>query len=234
MVASLVAFAAFAALLTVTPGLDTMYVVRTAAVSGRAAAFAAACGVGLGCLCWAAAGGLGVTALLTASDVAYDVLRWGGAAYLCYLGVRALWRSRHAPDPAAPGTPAPVPPGAVVPVPAGAAPDPAGPAAPARRPAGAALRVGLLTNLLNPKVGVFYLAALPQFMPRGVAPLPAALALGGVHVLEGLAWFALVIYAVRRAAGWFTRPVVRRRLDQVTGVVFIAFGVRLALARATG
>lgn len=221
MVASLLAFAAFAALLTITPGLDTMYVVRTAAVSGRVAAIAAACGIGLGCLCWAAASGLGVTALLTASDVAYDVLRWGGAAYLCHLGVRALWRSRHAPAP-----------------PEATAPEGGAPGASAlastRRPAGAALRVGLLTNLLNPKVGVFYLAALPQFMPRGVAPLPAALALGGVHVLEGLVWFALLIYAVRRAAGWFARPGVRRRLDQVTGVVFIAFGVRLALARATG
>ncbi len=215
MVASLLAFAAFAALLTITPGLDTMYVVRTAAVSGRVAALAAACGIGLGCLCWAAASGLGVTALLTASDIAYDVLRWGGAAYLCYLGVRALWRSRRGRGPA---TPEPVMPEAAV----------------TRRPARAALRVGLFTNLLNPKVGVFYLAALPQFMPRGVAPLPAALALGGVHLLEGLIWFALVIYAVRRAAGWFARPAVRRRVDQVTGVVFIAFGVRLALTRATG
>jgi threonine/homoserine/homoserine lactone efflux protein len=207
---ALLAFAAFAALLTVTPGLDTMYVVRTAAVSGRVAAMAAAAGIGLGCLVWAAAGGLGITTLLTASAVGYDVLRWAGAAYLCWLGARVLWRCRR-PEPGAPDLAFDAP----------------------RRSAAASLRVGLLTNLLNPKVGVFYLAALPQFMPRGVAPLPAALALGAVHVAEGLAWFALLICAVRRAAGWFARYGVRRRLEQLTGVVFIAFGVRLALARAT-
>jgi threonine/homoserine/homoserine lactone efflux protein len=201
------AFAAFVVLLTIAPGLDTAFVVRTAAVSGRGAAVAGAAGVGLGCLAWAAASGLGITALLTASRFGYEVVRWGGAAYLVALGVRFLWRSRAAVEPAG------------------------GPAVP-RRSAAAALRTGLLTNLLNPKVGVFYLAALPQFLPPGVNPLIASLLLGLVHVAEGLLWFALLIFAVRRAAGWLGRPAVKRRLDQLTGVVFIAFGVRLSLARA--
>ena len=86
VIASVLSFAVFAALLTITPGLDTMYVVRTAAVGGRRAGFAAAVGIGTGCLCWAAAGGLGLTALLTASHLAYAFLRWTGAAYLCFLG----------------------------------------------------------------------------------------------------------------------------------------------------
>ena len=208
MLAALLSFAAFAALLTITPGLDTLVVVRTAAVSGRPAAFAAAFGIGLGCLAWAAASGLGLTALLTASEVGYDVVRWAGAAYLVVLGIRALraaFRRRGADLPEV--------------------------AVPVRTPA-AAFRVGLFTNLLNPKVGVFYLAALPQFLPKNVPALPASLALGLVHDLEGLIWFALLIFVVGRAAVWLTRPLVQRRLEALTGVVFVGFGLKLALSRA--
>jgi RhtB (resistance to homoserine/threonine) family protein len=202
VIASVLSFAVFAALLTITPGLDTMYVVRTAAVRGRRAGFAAAVGIGTGCLCWAAAGGLGLTALLTASHVAYAFLRWTGAAYLCFLGARALWRSRR--------------PAAVV-------------AAPERPASSSPMRTGLLTNLLNPKIGVFYLAVLPQFLPHGVNPFVASLVLGAVHDLEGLIWFTVLIVVVRSAASWFARPGVRRWLDRATGVIFVGFGLRLAL-----
>src|SRR6266480_4685811 len=119
MIGALLAFAVFAAVVTITPGLDTMLVVRTAAVSGRRAAFAAAAGINLGCLCWAVASALGITALLTASRLGYDVLRWAGAAYLCYLGARTLWRARR------PSVP---------------------PVAPR---VGGSFRTGLTTNLLN-------------------------------------------------------------------------------------
>jgi len=200
---SLLAFAAFAAIVTITPGLDTMLVIRTAAVSGRAAAFAAAAGIMLGCLCWAVASALGITALVTASRVGYEILRWAGAAYLCFLGVRTLWRHRR--------------PSTVehrVPEPAGRA---------------SAFRVGLTTNLLNPKVGVFYLSALPQFLPHGVPPLLASTALAMVHNVEGLLWFAGLVFLVGRAARLLSRPGVRRRLDQLAGLVFIGFGVRLAV-----
>jgi threonine/homoserine/homoserine lactone efflux protein len=208
VLAALLGFAAFAALLTITPGLDTLVVARTAAVSGKLAGFAAALGVGLGCLAWAVASGLGLTAVLTASEVAYDAVRWAGAAYLFVLGVRALRaglrrRSRELPDVAVP-----------------------------MRTPGAAFRVGLVTNLLNPKVGVFYLAALPQFLPKDVPALPASLVLGLVHDVEGLLWFTLLIFVVGRAAMWLARPAVQRRLETMTGVVFLGFGVKLALAKA--
>jgi threonine/homoserine/homoserine lactone efflux protein len=207
VVHALVAFGLFAAVVTITPGLDTMLVVRTAAASGRRAAFAAAAGIGLGCLCWALASALGITALLTASRLAYDILRWVGAAYLCLLGVRTLWRSRR---PSTVDMEAP-------PV--------------ARSGAGRAFRTGLATNLLNPKVGVFYLSVLPQFLPRGVSPLLASTAMGVLHDVEGMLWFAGVVFLVGRAGRLLARPAFRRRLDQLTGLVFIGFGIRLAVER---
>jgi threonine/homoserine/homoserine lactone efflux protein len=196
------AFAVFAAVLTITPGLDTMLVLRTTAVSGRAAGIAAVTGVALGCLVWAVASAAGVTAVLAASRVAFDILRAAGVGYVLWLGGRALWQGRR---------PRPEPPAAV------------------RRSWGAALRTGFTTNLLNPKVGVFYLSVMPQFLPDGISPLAGSLALGAIHVGEGFVWLSIVVLAANLARGWLTRPTVRRRLEQFTGVVFIGFGVRLAL-----
>jgi threonine/homoserine/homoserine lactone efflux protein len=97
--------------------------------------------------------------------------------------------------------------------------------------AGAAFRTGLTTNLLNPKVGVFYLAVLPQFLPHGVSPLLASTAMALVHDVEGMVWFAVLIFLVGRGARVLSRPIVKRRLDQLTGVAFVGFGLRLAASR---
>ena len=168
---SVAAFAMFAAVLAITPGLDTMLVVRTAAGTGRPAGLAAVAGIALGCLVWAVAGALGVTAVLTASRFAFEVLRIAGVAYLCWLGARALWhaRRRPCPDGEADSTVE------------------AQPSIPA------AFRTGLITNLLNPKVGVFYLSVMPQFLPEGLNPMLGSLALGGIHVAEGIVWLTLVV-----------------------------------------
>jgi len=206
----LLAFAVFAAVVTVTPGLDTMLVLRAAAVSGRRPGLATVAGIALGCLVWAGASALGVTAVLTASRVAYDVLRVAGAVYLCWLGARALWRARK---PSGPGIEA------------------AKSTVDDRQSVVAAFRTGLTTNLLNPKVGVFYLSVMPQFLPPDIAVLPGSLALGAIHVAEGVVWLSLLVVAVGRARGWLTRPPVKRRLEQISGGVFIAFGLRLAVER---
>ena len=206
MTGSLLAFALFAAVLAITPGLDTFLVLRTTAAGGRTAGFAAVVGIGLGCMVWAVASAIGVTAILSASRVAFEVLRIAGVAYLCWLGGRALWFARRP-----------------------AADTPAAPVEEWGR--WRALRTGLATNLLNPKVGVFYLSVLPQFLPDG-NPLVGSLVLATIHVGEGFVWLTLVVLAVDRASGWFTRPNVRRRLEQLSGLVFLGFGLRLAFERA--
>jgi RhtB (resistance to homoserine/threonine) family protein len=205
------AFAVFAAVLTVTPGLDTMLVLRTTAMAGRRTGLASVLGIALGCLVWAVAGALGVTAVLSASRVAFEVLRIAGVAYLCWLGARALWQARSAaalPSMVVSGQPRP---------------------GQAQSSAPTAFRTGLATNLLNPKVGVFYLSVMPQFLSAAGNPFAGSLGLGAIHVVEGLVWLSLVVLAVNRARGWLTRPTVKRRLEQLTGVAFLGFGLRLAL-----
>jgi threonine/homoserine/homoserine lactone efflux protein len=214
---SLLAFAVFAAVLTVTPGLDTVLVLRMTVRRGRRAGLSAMAGIALGCLCWALASVLGITALLAASRLAYDVLRWAGVGYLCWLGFRALWNARR---PAAAGENS-----TVDYQPAGAGPG-TGPGS------ASALRTGLLTNLLNPKVGAFYLSVLPQFLPHDVPPLLGGIVLSAVHVIEGGIWLSILVVVAARAGRWLRRPAVQRRFDQVTGVVFLGFGVRLAVEGA--
>jgi threonine/homoserine/homoserine lactone efflux protein len=203
---SVLGFAAVAAALTVTPGLDTALVLRAALTRSRGEAAATAAGIVAGLFVWGAAAAVGVSALLTASDLAYDVLRYAGAAYLLWFGARLLVR-------AARGS------GAV------AEPD-AAPATSAWR----AARAGLATNLLNPKVGVFYVALLPQFLPDGSDPLLVGLLLAAVHGALSVVWFALLITLAGALGRRLRRPSTVRAIDGVTGVTLLGFGVRLALA----
>ena len=205
---ALLAFAAAAALLTVTPGLDTALVLRTAAVEGAKRAALAGLGVVIGCLAWGAAVALGLGVLLAASTLAFTVLKWAGAAYLVWLGLGLILRPRRAfeTETAASG-PAPT------------------------HGNLACLRRGLLTNLLNPKVGVFYVSFLPQFLPQGVPAGPFVFLLAGLHGLMGLAWFTLLIAATQPLSRMLRRPAVVGWLERLTGGGFLAFGLRLALER---
>ena len=201
--ALLTAFTLAAALLTVTPGLDTALVLRTSLADGRASAALAGAGICIGLLAWGLAVAIGLGALMAASALAYDVLRWCGAAYLIWLGVALIARPRSAF--ALGSTPV--------------------------RSAGARwLRVGLFSNLLNPKIGVFYVSFLPQFTPQG-AGLPWTMMLAVIHIVLTVAWFALLIFATQPLRALFQRPNVVRWLDRATGGAFIAFGAGLALAR---
>jgi threonine/homoserine/homoserine lactone efflux protein len=190
------AFAAVAALLTVTPGADTALVLRAGVGGGPRAAMVAGAGVCLGVIVWGAATAVGLAALVAASPRAYDGLRLAGAAYLLWLGVRTWRRAGEVPEQGA---------------------------------AGPWFRTGLLTNLLNPKVAVFYVSFLPQFVPRGAPVLPASLLLAGIHAVEGLLWFALLASATARLRVVLSRDRVRRAVQRVTATVLVGFGVRLVL-----
>ncbi|MFI6843999.1 LysE family translocator [Kitasatospora sp. NPDC050467] len=201
MTTALWSFALVVGLLTVTPGLDTALILRTSALGHRRQAWGVVLGIQTGTLLWGTLTSAGVTALLTASRLAYDVLRWGGAAYLVWMGV-AMLRNRG------------------------------GGAGPEEGLADGGLahgwRRGTLTNLLNPKVGVFYVAVLPQFIPAGAPHFAAGVALTCVHVVEGLLWSAVLVGFAQAVRGWLRRPAARRLLDRVTGAVVIGFGLKLA------
>src|SRR3984957_5213268 len=198
---SLATFIAAASLLTITPGLDTALVLRTAATGNARRAALAGLGIAVGCFCWAILVALGLGTLLAASQLAYTILRWTGAAYLVWTGYRMLRSPRQSF--VANG----------------------GRVHETRR----AFRTGALTNLLNPKVGVFYVSFLPQFVPDGVSVAPYILLLGAIHALLGLIWFACLIIATKSIAGFLRRPATVKTCDRVTGGVFVAFGISLAL-----
>ncbi|MEU9619705.1 MULTISPECIES: LysE family translocator [unclassified Streptomyces] len=202
-------FALVVGLLTLTPGLDTALILRTSALGRRRRAWGVVLGIQTGTLLWGALTSLGVTALLTASHLAYTTLRWAGAAYLVWLGARMLrdtFRGRPVPDTSdsvlLAGTDS----------------------------VRGGWRQGTLTNLLNPKMGAFYVAVLPQFIPAGASHFAMGLLLTTVHILIGLIWSAVLIGFARVLHGWLRKPRARLLLDRITGTVIAAFGIRLALS----
>jgi threonine/homoserine/homoserine lactone efflux protein len=199
---ALIAYTAAATLLTITPGLDTALVLRTAATEGARRALWSGLGIITGCLMWATLVAAGLGVLLIASQPAYTVLRWVGAAYLLFVGFRLLRkpRTQFTDEPTL------------------------------NRRTGSAFTRGALTNLLNPKVGIFYVSFLPQFIPNNVPVAAFTVLLGAIHALLGLIWFICLIAATRPLVGWLRRPAVVKMLDRITGGIFIAFGVRLAAA----
>lgn len=198
----LIAFTVAATLLTITPGLDTTLVLRTAASEGPRRAMMAGLGIALGCLGWGLIVAVGLGALLAASQFAYNVLRWAGAAYLVYLGIGLLRSPR--PEFAV-----------LAPVQSSTS-------------GGRWLARGFLTNILNPKVGVFYVSFLPQFIPAGANVAATTVVLTVIHALLGMAWFAALILATRPLARLLCNGPFVTWLDRITGGIFVAFGVRLA------
>jgi threonine/homoserine/homoserine lactone efflux protein len=198
---SLIAFTSTASLLTITPGLDTALVLRTAASEGSRRAALAGLGIISGCLVWAAVVAVGLGALIEASQFAYTVLRWTGAAYLVWVGYHMGCHPRAAFVTKTPDA----------------------------RATRAAFARGALTNLLNPKVGVFYVSFLPQFIPAGVSVAPYTMLLGAIHALLGGIWFVCLILAIRPLARVLRRATVVKSLDRVTGGIFVSCGVALAV-----
>lgn len=209
---ALLSFTLAAGLLTITPGLDTALVLRTSAVEGGKQAMLAGIGICFGCLLWGVAASFGLSALFAVSGFAYNVLRIVGAIYLGYLGIKLLIR-------------------ALTPASSNSVAEPVL-AEEKGRQGSLWFTRGLLTNFLNPKVGVFYLSFLPQFIPVGVQVSSFSILLASIHATEGLLWFLLLVSGTELLSGWLRQRRVVMALDSVMGVIFIGFGLKLAFDKA--
>jgi threonine/homoserine/homoserine lactone efflux protein len=190
-------------LVTVIPGADMALITRQVLVGGTPLAQRTIFGNLTGLLVHGVALAAGLSALLVASATAYTVVKLAGAAYLVYLGIQALRAARRP---------------AVVPTVVAGAP---------RR----AFLQGLISTVLNPKPALFFLTFLPQFVNRDEAVLPQTMTLAGIHVVVGLIWLTAYAHLVQGARGVLTAPRVKARLERTTGIVLIAFGLRVAVER---
>jgi threonine/homoserine/homoserine lactone efflux protein len=202
---TLLVFLTAAAALNITPGPDMLYVMTRSTGEGRAAGIASALGIALGCLFHISALALGLSALLARVPAAYDAVRFVGAAYLVYLGVKALTTRAELVEACL---------------------------APARSVSAIVLQ-GALTNILNPKVALFFLAFIPQFIRADGWPAAwQIIALGLVFNVSGTLVNLMVALGASRATGWLRRnPGTSNWLERATGVIFLGLGVRLALLK---
>ncbi|HEX7264570.1 MAG TPA: LysE family translocator [Candidatus Dormibacteraeota bacterium] len=202
----ILAFAGISLLLAVTPGPDMAVVTKNALAHGRRGVLLTTTGIGLALLIWAFATAVGLSALLRASGGLLFLLRLVGAAYLAYLGITALLDSRRRPADLLAGAP---------------------PSAPSH----AIFRQGFLSAITNPKLGVFFVTFLPQFVALGQSVLPRLLELGLIFAVIGWTWMNVYGLFITRIRDFITAPRVRQWMQRVTGVVLLGFGARLALER---
>lgn len=199
----LLAFVGFAALLTILPGSDMALVTRNVLAIGRRRTLGTIVGIAGGCVIHATASALGISAVLATSATAFNVMKTVGAAYLIWLGVQSIRRAGV----------------------------PAGPATDRAKGRTSPFLQGFLTNILNPKVAIFYLTVLPQFVSPGENVLKRSLLLASIHIAMGLVWLTAYAWFVDRLGGVLTRPKVKAWLERITGGVLIALGARLAWER---
>src|ERR1700716_2230593 len=202
----MLAFAGISLLLAVTPGPDMAVVTKNALAHGRRGVVLTTTGVGLALLIWAFATAIGLSALLRASGGLLFLLRLVGAAYLAYLGISSLLDSRRRPADLFAGAPAPAPGHAI-------------------------FRQGFLSAITNPKLGVFFVTFLPQFVASGQSVLPRLVLLGLIFAVIGWTWMNVYGLFVTRMRDFITAPRVRQWMERVTGVVLLGFGARLGVAR---
>lgn len=199
------AFLAFAGLLIVSPGPDTLFVVANGLRHGQRGALAAALGGAVGSLCHATAAAVGIGALVTASPAIFEAVRWMGAIYLAFLGVKAL---RNALAPQAEHAARSLP----------------------EQSLAAVFRDGIVTSLLNPKMSAFYLAVLPQFANPALGSVGLQMfLLGCIHNILGTIYLVAIGSGAGRAAAMMASTSFRRWLDAAAGTFFVGLAIRLAL-----
>ncbi len=207
MTASFWAFLGISVLVIASPGPDTALTIRNTLMGGRRAGIATALGVATGQVIWAAMTAIGLVALLLASETLFQIVKLAGAAYLVVIGLQSLvaaWRGGAA------GLPTDI----------------------VRRRLGATagFRQGVINDLGNPKMAVFFASVLPQFAPAGAGMTSGLVALGLVFAAMTFLWLAAYAALIARAGRLFQRPGVRRALDAVTGATLVALGLRIAAA----
>jgi threonine/homoserine/homoserine lactone efflux protein len=209
MIHGLATFVVLAGLLVIAPGPDMALITKNALRHGRAAALLTSLGVNVGIAVWTMATALGVVTLLHASAAAFTTLKILGAVYLIFLGVQTIWLSGKR-----------VHPSKIVPARGRSLAD-----------AGASFRQGLLSNLLNPKIGVFFTSFLPQFIAPGDSAFAQFLLLGAILNAMGLLWLSGYALLASRAGNVLLRPGIKATLDRLSGCLLIGFGIRLAAER---
>lgn len=190
-------------ILTITPGLDTTLIIRTATLEGKTKAFQVALGINLGCIVWGVIVACGLGALLMTSDLAFNALKWIGAIYLTWLGLNLLLKPRSQ-------------------------------LASLNNSAVTTqnwFMKGFWGNLLNPKVGIFYISFLPQFIPQSASPVIWTMSLVMIHVVIGLIWSIFLIAAMQSISAYLKQPQFIRYMDRITGSIFILFALKLALSK---
>ena len=225
MTASLLTFIPVALLLALIPGADTALVTRNALALGMRGARWTIIGICTGCLIHATASALGLSAILATSARAYETVKLVGAAYLVWIGVQGIAKARHEPASGSKTLPRVYQRHSWV-------------SAQRRADGGERTAVGahpftqgFLTNILNPKVALFYLTFLPQFIPAGAPILRTSLLLAMIHNALGFAWLSIYARFVDRLRVALTRPVVKAWLERVTGGALVLLGARLAWSR---
>jgi threonine/homoserine/homoserine lactone efflux protein len=210
MTPSLLTFIGIAALLTIMPGADMALVARSSLLDGRRPAFFTTLGICAGLCVHATASALGLSAILRVSALAYTIVKVVGAAYLIYLGVQTLRGIGKHPAAGMNGAAAQ----------AGDRTE--------RHVLARSFRQGVLTNVLNPKVAVFYLTFLPQFIAPGDPVLLKSLGLASMHIAMGLVWLTLYAWFLSGFRAVLNRPKVRAWIEGLTGGVLVLLGLRLA------
>lgn len=204
MIEILIPFFVAIFILTITPGLDTALIIRTASLETRSKALKTAVGVSTGCFVWGLVVACGLGALLAKSELAFNILKWFGAIYLIWLGIKMLLNPRNSFE-----------------------------------NIDQKLEVdnqqwflkGFLTNILNPKVGIFYISFLPQFIPSGGKTEIWIMTLVMIHVVLGLVWSLTLIILMKPIGKYLKQPRIIKALDRVTGSIFILFAIKLALTK---
>ncbi len=206
----LLAFTIASTIMAVTPGNDTILTMKNSLAGGRAAGFATMAGIICGCAVHASFSAVGISMVLVKSAELFEIVKMAGAAYLIFLGVKSLWTlwaSRGAGSRVA-----------LI-------------AKSNNKTVRRAFIEGLMTNVFNPKVAVFYLSYLPQFINSSDGVMARSFLLASIHQVVGSIWLSVIVLFVTRMQGVLTRFRIRRKLEAATSFVLIAFGLKLALER---